>query len=106
MKKAGFSAAGYKERWQTWSKDPMIQTHGFTFDMTPAGEILAPEGKFRVCAYHVDWDERPRIFMDVSSKAEVDFIMENFYDIVRGRNVDFGVVYDDKGKTVVSNCPY
>lgn len=105
-KKAKFSAKGYRKRWESWSQDPLIKKAGISFDRTPADEIKAPPGHFRVCAYHVDWDERPTFYMDVALKAEAEFIVENFHDVASGMNVDFAVAYDEHGKIVVNGCPY
>lgn len=105
-KKAKFSAKGYRKRWDNWSKDPLIKEAGITFDRTPANDVRAPEGQFRVCAYHIDWDERPTLFMDVGSKAEAEFIVENFSKTAGGMNVDYGVAYNDQGDIIASDRPY
>ncbi|MDF1666045.1 MAG: hypothetical protein P1V97_30085 [Planctomycetota bacterium] len=105
-KKAKFSTKGYRSRWDNWSKDPLLKAAGITFDRTPAGEVKAPEGKVRVCAYHIDWDERPTLFMDVGSKAEAEFVVENFHKVAGGMNVDYAIAYDEKGDIVASDRPY
>ena len=62
--------ASNRERWIGWVQDPLIATHGVTFDRTPAGLIVAPAGKVRVCAWHMDFDERPTCYLDVETADE------------------------------------
>lgn len=85
--------------WTRWVNDPLLDTAGLTFDRTPQGTIVAPPGKFRVCAYHVDHDERPTVFQDVPTLAEALDICKNLRAHDAG-NVDYGVVYDDTGAVV------
>lgn len=106
MSKANFSAKGYRKRWTSWSKDPLIKLAGISFDRTPAGKIVAPEGMFRVCAYHIDFDERPTLFMDLSSEAEAQFVIKNFHEVAGGMNVDYAEAYNDQGHKIASDCPY
>jgi hypothetical protein len=99
-----FDAPGYRDNWIAWVKDPLLEKHGLTFDRTPAGRILAPAGRVRVCAWHLDFDERPTCWMDVASTAEARFICENLAACC-GWNVDFATAHDDAGKDVVAR-PY
>jgi hypothetical protein len=48
----------FRDRWLNWVSDPLIEQTGMTFDRTQSGPIIAPIGKFRVCASHIDFDER------------------------------------------------
>jgi hypothetical protein len=78
---------------------------GITFDRTPAGKITAPEGKFLVCAYHVDFDERPTCTLVVNLLQEANHIGAHLHTACRW-NVDFVTVYDDKGKVRSTTCPW
>lgn len=99
-----FDAKTYRDRWTNWVNDPLLQSHGLTFDRTPAGEISAPPGKVRVCGWHVDIDERPTCWIDVASQEEAEFICANLLEAC-GRNVDFATAHDDSGATLVK-APY
>ena len=88
----------YRDRWINWVSDPLIEKTGLTFDRTPSGPIIAPMGKFRVCAYHIDFDERPTCWLDVGSLAEALYVCENIDEAARGRNVDIAVAYDENGE--------
>lgn len=93
----------YGDRWQSWVSDPLIEQAGITFDRTPSGPISAPTGKFRVCAYHIDFDERPTCWLDVETLAEAVYICENIGEAAAAWNVDFAVAYDDAGIVVASD---
>jgi hypothetical protein len=90
----------YRGRWQSWGNDPLVERAGITFDRTPSGPIIAPAGKFRVCAYHIDWDERPTCWLDVDTRAEAIYVCENLCEAAGDRNVDVAVAYDDTGRRV------
>lgn len=96
--------ASYRERWVGWVQDPLIATHGITFDRTPAGLIAAPAGKVRVCAWHADFDERPTCFLDVETADEARAICADLSEAC-GWNVDFATAHDDAGGVVVA-APY
>lgn len=96
--------AGYRDRWVGWVRDPMLATHGLTFDRTPAGQIVAPAGMVRVCAWHADFDERPTCYLDVAGADEARVICENLFEAC-GWNVDFATAHDDAGGVVVAR-PY
>ncbi len=91
----------YRSRWIGWVKDPLLETRGLTFDRTPAGEIAAPAGVVRICAWHADFDERPTCYLDVASEAEALWVCENFATAC-GWNIDFVTAYDDVGREVVA----
>ena len=93
--------SSYRERWVGWVKDPLIGTHGITFDRTLAGLIVAPAGKMRVCAWHTDFDERPTCFLDVDTAAEAARICAGL-SAACGWNVDFATAHDDAGGVVVA----
>ena len=88
----------YRDRWLNWVSDPLIEKAGTTFDRTPSGPVIAPIGKFRVCAYHIDFDERPTFWLDVDTLAEALYVCENIGEATRGRNVDFAVAYNEIGE--------
>ena len=94
----------YRERWIGWVKDPLIAMLGVTFDRTPAGLIVAPTGKVRVCAWHMDFDERPTCYLDVETAEEARAICAGLVDAC-GWNVDFATAHDDAGGVVVA-APY
>jgi hypothetical protein len=94
----------YREKWVGWVKDPMLESHGITFDRTPSGEITAPPGKVRVCAWHMDFDERPTCFLDVDSADEARRICESIVDGCSW-NVDFATAHDDADAEIVAR-PY
>jgi hypothetical protein len=96
--------ASYRERWIGWVKNPLIATHGLTFDRTPAGVIMAPPGKVRVCAWHADFDERPTCFVDVDGPDEAARVCTGLFEAC-GWNVDFATAHDDAGG-VVGAAPY
>lgn len=93
--------ASYRERWVGWVKDPLIATHGITFDRALAGLIVAPTGKVRVCAWHTDFDERPTCFLDVDTAAEAARVCAGLFAAC-GWNVDFATAHDDAGGVVVA----
>ena len=83
--------------WHAWNDDPVARETGITFDRTPAGPIVAPAGRFRVCAYHVDFDERPVCFQDADSLEAAEALARDVSEATTGFNVDFALVYDDQG---------
>lgn len=87
----------YRDRWRRWVSDPLIETAGITFDRAPSGAIVAPTGTFRVCAYHIDVDERPSCWLDVDTLAEARYVCANLSEAAAGWNVDVAVAYDDAG---------
>ena len=97
-------AATYRDRWEHWVKDPLIAKVGLTFDRTPAGRIAAPSGKIRVCAWHMDFDERPTCFLDVDDAGEARFVCANLVACC-GWNVDFATAHDEAGVALVAR-PY
>jgi hypothetical protein len=38
----------YRPLWQGWVRDPLLASHGLTFDRTPSGLVLAPPGRIRL----------------------------------------------------------
>ncbi len=94
----------YRNAWQSWVKDPLLQTHGLTFDRTPSGVIKAPAGRVRVCAWHMDFDERPTCFLDVANIEEASHIVETLLDSC-GWNVDFATAHNDQGVALIDR-PY
>ena len=94
----------YRDRWIGWVKDPLIASAGLTFDRSPAVAIIAPAGKVRVCAWHMDFDERPTCYLDVASAEEARLICQNLCEAC-GWNVDFATAHDDAGDVIVS-APY
>ena len=95
----------YSDRWQGWVSNPLIEKAGITFDRTPSGPIMAPRGKFRVCAYHTDFDERPTCWLDVETLAEAIYVCERIGETSAGWNVDFAVAYDDIGQQATKTEP-
>ena len=93
--------AAYRDRWVSWVRDPMLETHGITFDRTPAGRIVAPQGKVRVCAWHMDFDERPTCYLDVAGVEEARAICADLFEAC-GWNVDFATAHDDTGAVLVA----
>lgn len=93
--------SSYRAMWVSWVRDPMLETHGITFDRTPAGRIVAPQGKVRVCAWHADFDERPTCYLDVDSADEAREICADLFAAC-GWNVDFATAHDDAGHEVVA----
>lgn len=96
--------SGYRELWTSWVKDPLIVLAGLTFDRTPAGMIHAPSGMFRVCAWHMDFDERPTCYLDVATLSEAQAICAALAEAC-GWNVDFATAHDDAGSVIVAR-PY
>jgi hypothetical protein len=94
----------YRDQWVGWVKDPLIASAGMTFDRTPSGPIVAPEGQVRVCAWHMDFDERPTCFLDVASADEAQAICSELFEAC-GWNVDFATAHDDAGGIIVA-APY
>lgn len=93
-------AESYRGRWTGWVKDPRLATHGLTFDRTPAGPIVAPQGMVRVCAWHADFDERPTCYLDLASEAEAQWVCVNV-EVACGWNVDFATGHDDAGRLII-----
>lgn len=97
-----FRAEFYKTRWTSWVIDPRTEGTGLIIDHTPSGPVHAPEGKIRVCLYHIDFDERPTCFLDVNSAREAQFICDNFH-VSRGDwNVDYALAFDQNAKEVAA----
>jgi len=107
MRQSPFPAPrAYRRRWQRWVNDPLLERAGITFDRTPANDIRAPTGHIRVCAYHVDFDERPTYWLDVATRQEAQHVIDNFDEAVAGWNIDYGVCYDDQGQIVINGAPW
>lgn len=98
------SLESYRDKWIGWVNDPLLATHGLTFDRTPAGKIAALPGQIRVCAWHVDFDERPTCYLDVPDETEARLICENLTAACRW-NVDFATAHDDAAREIVAR-PY
>jgi len=94
----------YRDKWIGWVKDPLLETHGLTFDRTPSGVIKAPPGKIRTCAWHMDFDERPTCYLDVESPEEARRICEALSNACSW-NVDFATAHDEHGAEIVAR-PY
>jgi len=58
----------------------------------------APASRFRVCAFHIDFDERPTCYVDVATLERAEAITMNLSDLRAGRNVDYATIYDDQGE--------
>ena len=97
--------AVYATRWSGWVKDPLIRQAGITFDRTPAGRITAPPGKVRLCAYHIDFDERPTCYQDVDTPEIARQVVEHFQALSGDWNVDYIVAYDETGGIVATDWP-
>jgi hypothetical protein len=85
--------------------DPLIGEAGITLDRTPSGAIAAPTGMVRVCAYHVDFDERPTCWQDVATLEEARHVCDTFAEAAAGWNVDFAIGYDALGCEVTRSGP-
>lgn len=85
--------------WRRWDNDPVAAATGVSFDRTEAGPIHAPKSMFRVCAYHIDFDERPVCYVDVASLAEAERITSGLSRLC-DFNVDYAFAYDDAGRRV------
>lgn len=92
--------------WRAWSDDPLAAQTGVSFDRRPAGKISAPPAKFRVCAYHIDFDERPTAYVDVDSLGEAQRICEKLSSVRGDFNVDYAQAFDERGKLVVNGRPW
>lgn len=93
-----------KYEWLVWAKDSIAERHGVSFDRTPAGTIKAPAGQFRVCAYHIDFDEHPTCYTDVATIAEAAELCARLHDHCKS-NVDFASAFDDQGNCVDEHFP-
>jgi hypothetical protein len=72
----------YGLRWQRWG----------------GADTCAEPGRVLICAYHIDVDERPSLWMEVASPAEAEYVCEHF-ELARGEHsVDFCVAYDADGR--------
>lgn len=100
-KSQGFTASDYHERWIGWVNDPLIEKAGVTFNRTPSGPVHAPAGRIRVCAFHIDFDERPTCYLDVDDIGEARFLCRNLDATRGGWNVDYAIGYDTDGEIVV-----
>lgn len=87
--------------WKRWGKpDPQTEALGFRIGPDPAsGPISAPPGQFRVCAYHIDWDEQPRCYVDVPDEREARRIADGVPGNTKF-NVDYAAIFDDRGRSV------
>ena len=91
--------------WKPWSDDPVARATGVSFNRTPAGKIAAPPAQFRVCAWHIDFDERPVCYVDVDSSSIAEAIAEALQANCRF-NVDYACVYDERGVQIHSGRPW
>ena len=89
----------YRPLWQGWVRDPLLASHGLTFDRTRSGPILAPPGHIRLCGWHMDFEERPTCWLDVSSLEEARYVCENF-SAACGWNADYPTAHDASGAIV------
>ena len=87
--------------WNPWDDDPVARATGVSFNRELAGKIQAPAGCVRVCAWHIDFDERPVCCVDVSTLAEAVAIADGLSDNC-AYNVDFASAYDERGEMVHS----
>jgi hypothetical protein len=94
----------YRDRWTGWVQDTNIETYGFTFDRTPAGLIMAPAGRVRVCAWHADFDERPTCYLDVDTVEEAEQICGALHAACSW-SVDYASAHDADGG-LVCRGPY
>ena len=97
-----FRAESYRDRWQHWVDDPIASAAGLIVDHTPSGPVHAPEGKIRVCLYHIDFDQRPTCYLDVNSVREAEFICEHFSACKGDWNVDYAMAYDASADEVAA----
>ena len=96
----------FSANWMSWIVDPIAEQTGISFDRTPAKEITAPKEMIRVCAFHIDFDERPTIYQDVSSLSDASFICENIHSCRADWNVDYAAAFDADGHLVINGRPY
>ena len=100
-KKNHKSAAHYGKNWQRYrpgEDGPVVES--------ATERIQAPPGLLRVCAYHIDFDERPTLFQDVRHADEAAFICRRFRAATVGFNVDYAEAFDEKGNLIEHNRPY
>ena len=72
----------YSLRWQRWG----------------GAETCAEPGRVLICAYQIDTEERPRLWMEVETAEEAQYICEHF-ELARGEHdLDFCVAYDENGR--------
>ena len=93
-------------KWLPYRKDPVAEATGISFDRTPEGKLVAPEGVFRIYAYHVDFDHAPVCYADVSTLDEAQRCCESLSRNHGGFNVDYAVVYDAAGECVHNGRPW
>ena len=101
MKARAKSAAHYRKQWQRYrpgEDGPEVES--------VTERIHAPPGFIRVCAYHIDFDERPTLFQDVRSADEAAFICRCFRAVTDGFNVDYAEAFDENAQLVEHNRPY
>lgn len=92
-----------RDRWRPFREDDSAAARaGVSFDRTPAGPIVAPPGRVRVAAYHLDFDERPTCVVDVDTLAEALLVCAHL-DAACTWNVDYANAYDDAGRLVASS---
>jgi len=94
----------YRDKWIGWVKDALLEAHGVTFHRTAAGFISAPVGLIRVCAWHMDFDERPTCHQDVATPEEAKRICAHLAEACNW-NVDFATAHDSAGVEIVKR-PY
>ena len=94
----------HRDKWVSWVKDALLEARGITCDRTAAGVIVAPRGLVRVCAWHMDFDERPTCYLDVATPEEARQICAHLSDAC-GWNIDFATAHDDAGVEIVAR-PY
>ena len=97
-----FRTDSYKDRWLSWVNDPLASSKGLIVDHTPSGPVYAPDGKVRICLYHIDFDERPTCYLDVNSAREAQFICDHFTECRGDWNVDYAVAWDDRAEEVAA----
>jgi hypothetical protein len=97
-----YRAEIYRDRWQSWVKDPRTDGTGLILDHSPSGPVHAPSGLVRVCLYHIDFDERPTCYLDVNSVREATFICANFHAARGNWNVDYAMAWDEHAKEVAA----
>jgi len=94
--------------WIPWPTQDttLAKRAGVSFDRTPAGPICGLAGGFRVCAYHIDFDERPTCFVDVATRALAEAICLDLQAHCGSWNVDYAIAWDEHGLVVGSGRPY
>ncbi len=91
--------------WRLWDDDPVARATGISFNREPAGEIRAPAGMLRVCAWHIDFDERPVCYVDVATLAEARRVIDGLSRNCRF-NVDYASAFDERGAMALNGRPW